>query len=128
AWDHVDVATGLMPIDINAPGLAISLAPRRPAAQWTREIEVVATGPALIAHTELTNPPPTARLNAAGYGSALVSGPIAGTRTGIVLAGSFNRSTRLERADPTLVAGSVASLFTHIVFAPTPRDEMRVIG
>src|SRR5206468_10231565 len=28
AWDHVDVATGLMPIDVNAPGLAISLAPR----------------------------------------------------------------------------------------------------
>jgi len=128
AWDHVDVATGLMPIDINAPGLAVLLAPRRPAAQWTREFEGVATGPALLAHTALTNPPPTARLDTAGYGSALVSGPIAGTRAGIVLAGSFNRSSRLERADPTPVDGSVASLFTHIVYTPGPRDEMRIVG
>src|SRR6266571_7652502 len=128
AWDHVDVATGLMPIDINAPGLAISLAPRRPTAEWTREIEAVATGPALLAHTALTNPPPTARLNAAAYGSALISGPITGTRAGIVLAGSWNGSSRYERADPTLVDATVASLFTHIVYAPTARDEARFIG
>ena len=128
AWDHVDVATGLMPIDVNAPGLAISLAPRRPAAQWTSEFEGIATGPALVAHTELTNPPPTARLNAAVYGSALVSGPIAGSRAGIVLAASWNRSSRYERADPTLVDGSVASLFAHVVLSPRPRDEVRMIG
>ena len=127
AWDHVDVATGLMPIDVNAPGLAISLAPRRPAARWTREIEGIATGPALLAHTALTNPPPTARLNAAGYGSALVSGPV-GDRAGLVLAGSWNGSSRYERADPTLVSGSIASLFAHVVLAATPRDEARIIG
>src|SRR5436190_6794802 len=127
AWDHVDVATGLMPIDVNAPGLAISLAPRRPAAQWTSEFEGIATGPALVAHTELTNPPPTARLNAAVYGSALVSGPV-GDRAGLVLAGSWNGSSRYKRADPTLVSGSIASLFAHVVLAATPRDEARIIG
>ena len=31
-WERVDVATGLMPIDVNAPGMAVTLMPRRPAA------------------------------------------------------------------------------------------------
>src|SRR5262245_20225682 len=38
-WDRVDVATGLLPIDINAPGLAISLTPRRPTSTWTQAFE-----------------------------------------------------------------------------------------
>src|SRR5438876_2158514 len=103
AWDRVEVQTGLMPIDINAPGLAISLVPRRPTAQWTYEIEGIATGPALLAHTVLTNPPPTARLSSAAYGSVLLSGPITGTRAGVVVAGTWNGSSRYERADPTLL-------------------------
>src|SRR6267143_3631353 len=44
-WDRVDVSTGLLPIDVNAPGLAISLAPRRPAATWTRVVEGLVAGP-----------------------------------------------------------------------------------
>src|SRR6185436_16838713 len=33
-WEQVDVATGLMPMDVSAPGMAVTLAPRRPAASW----------------------------------------------------------------------------------------------
>src|SRR5207248_10436972 len=36
AWQRVDVATGLMPIDRNAPGLAITLVPRAPSTVWSR--------------------------------------------------------------------------------------------
>jgi hypothetical protein len=128
AWERVDIATGLMPIDVNAPGLAISLTPRRPTSAWRREIEAIATGPALLAHTELTDPPPTARLSSAAYGSALFSGPIGNTKGGIVVAGTWNGSRRYERADPTLVIGTVASVFTHLVFPYRDHDEARVIG
>jgi TonB dependent receptor len=128
AWDRVDVATGLMPIDVNAPGLAISLTPRRPPAEWTSEIEGIVTGPALLAHTVLSNPPPTARLNSAAYGSAIVSGPLSRNRGGLVVGGSWNRSSRYERADPTLLDAVHGSLFTHLVLTPTPRDEARVIA
>ncbi len=127
-WDRVDVATGQLPIELNAPGLAISLTPRRPTAEWTREIEGIVTGPALLAHTRLTNPPPTARLSSAAYGTGIVSGPIARERAGMVLAGTWNRSSRYDRADPTLVDATHASLFTHLVFTPSSRDEARVIG
>ena len=29
-WEYVDVATGLMPLDVSAPGMAVTLTPRRP--------------------------------------------------------------------------------------------------
>jgi len=128
AWNRVDVATGLMPIDVNAPGLAISLTPRRPASEWTREIEWIATGPGLLAHNVLSNPPPTARLKSGAYGSALVSGPLGGNRGGLFVAGSWNRSSRYERADPTLVDAMHVSVFTHVVLTPNERDEVRAIG
>ena len=31
AWERVDVATGLLPVDVNSPGLAVLLTPRRPS-------------------------------------------------------------------------------------------------
>src|SRR5262249_44793681 len=34
-WERVDVSTGIIPIDGPAPGMAVSLAPRRPFGQWT---------------------------------------------------------------------------------------------
>jgi TonB dependent receptor len=128
AWDRVDVATGLMPIDVNAPGLAISLVPRRPTPEWTSEVEGIATGPALLAHTRLTDPPPTARLSSGAYGTAVLSGPLGDKRAGMVLAASLNRSSRYDRADPTLLEATHGSLFTHFVFTPDARDEARVIG
>ena len=38
-WDRVDVAAGLMPLTANAPGLAVSFEPARPADKWTRVVE-----------------------------------------------------------------------------------------
>src|SRR5439155_2617209 len=43
AWQRVDVATGLMPIDRNAPGLAITLVPRAPATVWSRAFSGMAS-------------------------------------------------------------------------------------
>ena len=35
-WERVDVATGLMPIDVNAPGMAVTLVPPRPRRDVVR--------------------------------------------------------------------------------------------
>ena len=76
-WDTVDVSTGRMPMEIDAPGLAVSLTPRRPAASWTRSIDAIGTWPALVAGTTPPKiPPPIARLNSAAYASVLLSGPM----------------------------------------------------
>lgn len=126
AWDHVHVSTGVMPVDINAPGLAISLAPRRPTKDWTRVVEGIGSGPAFNAGTGTTQPA-IARLNSGAYGSALFSGPLT-NRVGIVLAGTWNASTRFERGETTRLDATHGSLFTHLVFNASPRDEVRVVG
>ena len=35
-WQNVNIATGLMPADVNTPGLAVTLDPPRAGASWTR--------------------------------------------------------------------------------------------
>jgi hypothetical protein len=136
-WDHVDVATGLMPIDINAPGLAISLAPRRPTQTWTRVIEATGSIPAFVSASNLTFvdreltpyiPPPIARLHSAAYVNVLFSGPMVPDKVGIVLAGTWNGSSKFERSDPTQLDATHGSLFTHLVYTPGGRDEVRVVG
>jgi hypothetical protein len=136
-WDYVDVATGLMPIDINAPGLAISLAPRRPAATWTRIVEATGSIPALVSASHLTFvdreltpgiPPPISRLDSAAYANVLFSGPMVPDKVGIVVAGTWNGSRRFDRSDPTRLAAQQTSLFTHLVYTASARDEMRFVG
>lgn len=126
-WDRVDVSTGVMPADINAPGLAISLRPRRPSRNWTRFVELLGASPAFVADTTARAAPAIARLNAYGSGTVMVSGPLVPNRLGAVIAGSFVRSSRFERADPTKLNASLASFFTHLVYTPAPRDEVRLI-
>jgi hypothetical protein len=128
-WERVDVATGLLPIDVSAPGLAISLTPRRPTATWTSEIEGLAAG---ASPTTGSWPTPTApaiaRVNSALSASALFSGPLVPDRVGIVFAGTFNGGSRFERAETVAVDAQQATAFTHIVYTPDSRNEARVVG
>ena len=128
AWERVDITTGLMPIEVNAPGMAVTLVPRRPAATWTRSVEGVATGPALLARQTPTIPPSLATQHTWLDGHVLFSGPLVPKRLGIVFIGGVTNSSRFERADPTQLDSSIASAFTHLLFTPNDRDEARVIG
>src|SRR5579872_176328 len=38
-WQRIDVATGLLPVDVNSSGVAVTLVPRRPGNTWVRTIE-----------------------------------------------------------------------------------------
>jgi hypothetical protein len=53
-WEYVDISTGLPPVDVNAAGLAISLAPKRPSKTWIRSIAGFFAPPGLISKRELT--------------------------------------------------------------------------
>ena len=126
-WDRVDVSTGMMPAGVNAPGLSIRLSPKRPTATWKRFVELVGGPSGLVADTTTRNAPPIARLNAFGSSTFLISGPVVPGRIGAVIAGSFIKSSRYERAETTPLTGSLASLFTHVVYTPGPGGEARFI-
>lgn len=128
AWQRMDVATGAMPLGMNAPGLAVTLVPRRPTAAWTRSIELFGARPGLLSRTATTSPPAISRLNTWTSGSVLASGPLIPDRLGIVLEASWTKATRYQRDDPTRLNEKLGSLFSHFVFTPTKRDEIRFIG
>jgi TonB dependent receptor len=126
-WDRVDVATGLIPLDSNAPGLAVTFEPRRPGRTWTRTIDASFSPPGLLARREATNPPAIARLHAWNYGDLFLGGPIVPGRLGLVIAGDWTRSSKFERDDPTRLDARVASGFAHLEATPSDRDDVRTV-
>ena len=127
-WERVDIQTGLMPVDVNAPGLAITLMPRRPTAEWTRSVEGFFAPPGLQAGRTVSTPPAIERIDAWQNGSLLMSGPIIPGRLGVVIAANVGQSSRFERADLTPLDSSIVSGFAHLVFTPNARDEIRIVA
>jgi len=126
-WSEVRLTTGLMPITRNTPGLAISLAPRMPASEWTRTIEGSVT-PSVFVASPIAEAPAIERLNWWGSANLLLSGPVIPNRLGVVFAANWARATRFERADPTSLAASTGSAFLNLVFTPDNRTSLRTIG
>ena len=73
-WQRVNIATGLMPADINSPGLAVTLEPRRAGTAWTRIFTGSGSGGRLVAGAPTTLPIPIARLSDFGLESDCASG------------------------------------------------------
>jgi hypothetical protein len=72
-WDRIEVMTGAMPVDSNAPGLAVILQPHRHSTQWTGSIEASTSGGRLISDPALHRPPPIIQLHDWARGAALAS-------------------------------------------------------
>lgn len=134
-WQRVSVFTGAMPVDITAPALGISLEPRRPgdlsagasakADKWSGHIEGFGS-PGWVASTPSSGPPTISRLDSWGHANAVVSGRANGL--GVTLGSGWTRGKEFLRAQTNAVEGTVGSGFGHLVFAPSQRDELRVLG
>ena len=125
-WSRVTIATAAMGIEDNASGVSISLEPPRPGAAWSRTIEGSFSGSALVAG--ITGAVPAVdRVSAWQDGTAVFSGPIT-ARLGVVAAGSWRHLTHVAASSPRDATDHVASGFGHLVFAATPRDEIRALG
>ncbi len=126
-WQGVTVTTGLMPADINTPGLAVTLQPRRAGSTWFRTITGTGSGGSLAAKALTTQAPPIARLDNALLGSALVSGPLS-ERTSLVVAGSVGRGASYRREQLASTDNTLTSALAHLVFTPSAGREWRVLG
>ncbi len=125
-WDRVDVTTAVMGVDVNAPGTVVNMTPRRPSSTWLRSVEGFVGPPSLQAGRNPTTPPTIAHLDSYANGSVLLSGPLR-DRLGIVFAGTYTQATRLDRASRTPLDGAIASAFAHLVYAASPKDEVRTV-
>lgn len=126
-WERVDVTTGLMPIDVGAPGMAVGLVPRRPAATLLRTIELFGSPPFANAGSATEVPPTLKRLNSHARANLFVGGPLADRLSGL-LSATWLRSSYSERDSTASLTGSLASVFVNATNTPRPGDEVRVIG
>ena len=126
-WQRVRVDTGLMPADLNSPGLAVTLEPRRPSVAWIGTIAGGGSGGSLAAGAPDDQPPPIARLEEYAHGSGLVSGPIGG-RLGLVAGGAWAGSRSLNRELTPSTRSTLGSGFAHLTFAASPDREWRALA
>jgi hypothetical protein len=126
-WDRVDVATALMPAGLNAPAVAVSFDPARPAATWMRAIEASASGKSFVASPPVPGPPALETLTQWTHGDVFVSGPVS-PRVGLVAALDWAGASQVERTGVKEADGQAASAFAHLVFTPSVTDEVRAVG
>jgi hypothetical protein len=124
--DGVEIATGMMPVEQSAPGVSVRMIPRRPSDKWGGRVEFFST----LSHPSApTDPvPPISTLHTWNRVTATASGPILGKRAKAMFGVAANNATRFDRADPTLLHSRDVSGITHIVFTPSPADEVSVVG
>jgi hypothetical protein len=127
-WDRIDVATGLMPIDISAPGMAVSLVPRDPGRSSVRFIEFLGSPPLLNADRAPGAQPAITQLNSWAHTDLFLSGALVPRRLNGLLSASWTRSSRFERGRPTVIDGNLSSAFLNILSTPTSADQIRLIG
>ena len=127
-WEYVDVATGLMPLDVSAPGLAVTLTPRRPGGSWTRSLQLIGAPPAFTGGSASASPPTITRLGSFGHANVFMSGPIVQDKLGALVSANWIRSSYYERDNPTALQASLGSAFVNLTATPTSSDEIRLIG
>jgi hypothetical protein len=124
-WSRVDVQTGTLDSDVDAPGLAISLQPLGPTSTWVRTID------ASTSHFGTGQPSPfpaIARLQGFDRVTVSATGPLIRERLGFAGVGSWMRGAQFERAEPEAVTSQLASAFGHLLFTPTSDDEISTVG
>jgi hypothetical protein len=125
-WERITIATGAMGVEDNAPALSMTLDAPRPGTSWRRSIEGSLSAPPLVA----ASPGPAPAVDRVRHWqdvNVLVSGPITG-RLGLAAAASWRGLSHVVESNPDTTRDGVAAGFAHLVFAASPRDEVRAIG
>jgi hypothetical protein len=124
-WERLGIFTGAMPAAVTAPALGVTLEPRRASDRWSGQIEGFGS-PGWVAASPASSAPTISRLDSWGHGNAVVSGRAHGV--GLTLGSGWTRGKEIFRDQPNAEEGTVGSGFAHLVFAPSRRDELRVLG
>jgi hypothetical protein len=120
--EAVETTTEMMPIERSAPGVSVRMVPRRPSDAWRGSAEVLSTASSATPATGLV--PPIATLRSWNRIAASVSGPLRRERLSAVLGAVVNNATQFDRDDPTILRAHETGGFAHLLFTPSPTDEL----
>ena len=127
-WESVDIATGIMPMVASAPGMAVSLVPRRASSTWTNWLDLAASPSGLNAGPPANDPPAIARLNNSGAANLVLAGPLITDRLGAFINVSYLRSSDFERDSTQSLDSSLASAFANLIATPKTGTAIRMTG
>jgi hypothetical protein len=129
-WNRVEVATGALPPDINATGLAVTLVPLAPTPAWTGTLRGALSDFGLDAGSSSTPVPPIARLAGWRHVAAVASGPLtaSGRDLAAVVGGAWTRGSQIVRDETAAVDADVRSLVGHLLFTPRVTDSASAIA
>jgi hypothetical protein len=125
-WDRVEVATGMMPAEVSAPGMSVGLVPRQ-ASRRIGWLDAFGSPPGLNADGAADKPPPLTRLDTWAHGNLVAGAPI-GDRHAALVSASWTRASFFERTNPTSLDASLASLFFNVMTRAPDRDRVRLVG
>jgi hypothetical protein len=127
-WASAEIATGIMPMTVNAPGMAVSLTPRRASGVWTNWLDLAVSPSWLNAGPPAHDPPAIARLNNAATANLVVAGPAIADRLGAFISASYGRSTDFDRDSVQELDSSLAAAFVNLLATPETGSAIRMTG
>ena len=119
---------GSLPAESSGPGPVLTMVPRRPGTEWRGTARAAISPAAFQSNNERQGASSIARLDSLTDGSALVSGPVAQSGAGLLVAGRVTASHRLERDDPAALGSDLRSLLTHLVVPQSDGDIRLVVA
>jgi hypothetical protein len=124
----IEVTSALAPADYSVPGVTLSLTSRAPASSWRGTAQVYGLGSGLQSQEKPGEPPSIARFGSLVDASALLSGPVAGERLGLLAAGRLAQVRRFERSDTAALDARLVSGLVQLTWRASERNVLRLGG
>jgi hypothetical protein len=125
ALQALEAGTAALPAEVDGPGLALGLVPRRPASSWTGEAQVDGV---LDGGSSRSMAPPIARFGSGQSWRLAAGGPLVRERLGLFVAGAWRQADRIEGDDPTEVSSERTWALAHLLWRQGGRNEARLLG
>lgn len=122
----VGVTSGLAPVEIDTPGVAVNVVSRRPGPAWRGGVDASLTTPGMVGTNALPHAPSFKRVDTWRNVGLFGSGPLT-ERTGLFVSTGLTHVTHFERDVPPILTSAASTLFAHLVSRPTTRDQVRVV-
>ena len=128
-WQRIQVATGLLPGDVNATGLAITLEPRAATATWQHTAEGTFSHGGLTGDAAATGPPTIARLGGWDRVALSSTGPLIADRLGAARSRCRGRrSAQFDRNQSDSADATLGSAFASLAYTAPDGSALNTIG
>jgi hypothetical protein len=125
-FEAVSVVSGLAPIESATPGVAISLAPRRPGSDFGGSLYFAGTAPSMVGVNRVPETPSIGRLSSWFTAGGELGVPIR-EGLGVLAAASFTQAEYQERDLPDEQPADAGAVFAHVVAGGRGRDQVRAL-